>query len=115
MVQDHFKMKLLSYMCIFTLFSNFFLYDPFFGYASVRGYLSIDVDVSNLEINQCDNESYPTKNHNNTSENKWTSATTSSNEFDLFYGSHKCHRMSMQVKWFDFFSTKRKTILGFLR
>lgn len=89
--------------------------------------MSIDVDVSELYINQCDmnNNQFPGENHySNIRNNKFSSnqdhqlqaqaqmsqffthqltplqppsAFQIDNEIDAFHGSHKCHRESMDV------------------
>ena len=89
---------------------------------SLRGFLSIDIDVSGLYINQCDisNQFYSDSHHNSnfryTSKFNHNQHLSSShlfthpivslqspspfhadNEIDAFHDSHKCHRDSMDV------------------
>lgn len=54
----------------------------------VRGFLSVDIDVSELEINQCNVDDVD-------NERRFVSRN---DEVEVFHGSHKCHRTSMQVK-----------------
>ena len=90
---------------------------------SLRGFLSIDIDVSGLYINQCDisnqfysdshhnsNFRYNSKfNHNQHQSNaqlfthpivslQTPSPFHQDNEIDAFHDSHKCHRDSMDVR-----------------
>lgn len=96
----------------------------FFHIARLRGFLSIDIDVSELYINQCDmnNNQFYSENHYSNRNNKSpfnqdhqqqqqmnqyftqltplqppSSAFHLDNEIDAFHGSHKCHRDSMDV------------------
>lgn len=89
---------------------------------SLRGFLSIDIDVSELYINQCDNQLYSETRYSNFRNNKVPTnqdqqhqppaahffahqliplhPSTSYNEdheIDAFHGSHKCHHESMDV------------------
>ncbi|CAH1098498.1 unnamed protein product [Psylliodes chrysocephalus] len=50
------------------------------GRRGLKGFLSLDVDVSHLEINQCEQHRY----HN------------ANNEIAIFYGSHKCDNITTQ-------------------
>lgn len=47
----------------------------------MKGFLSLDVDVSKLEINQCEADIY----------------YPSSSEISIFHGSHKCHNRTSKV------------------
>lgn len=49
----------------------------------MKGYLSLDVDVSPLEVNQCD---------------KSPSVAVPGNEIAVFRGSHKCHNETTLVR-----------------
>ncbi|XP_018309084.1 probable G-protein coupled receptor CG31760 isoform X4 [Mycetomoellerius zeteki] len=53
----------------------------------VREFISIDIDISGLEVNQCDT---PTQNHNDEFE------AASSNQIAFFKGTHKCHTDTTQ-------------------
>lgn len=94
--------------------------------ARLRGFLSIDIDVSQLYINQCDIkylEFHSASRHSNFRNNKFPSIQEhqqqfpmnqyvshqltplqpqltfhSDNEIDAFHSSHKCHRGSMDVR-----------------
>lgn len=57
----------------------------------MKGFLSLDVDVSKLEINQCEADIY----------------YPSSSEISIFHGSHKCHNRTSKVitKFQIFFSS----------
>lgn len=46
----------------------------------MRGYLSLDVDVSTLEVNQCEAEGYSEK------------------QIVVFHGTHKCHNDTSKVR-----------------
>lgn len=46
----------------------------------MKGYLSLDVDVSNLEVNQCEAES-----------------PESYSEISVLHGTHKCDNITSQV------------------
>jgi hypothetical protein len=47
----------------------------------MKGFLSLDIDVSGLEVNQCDLSSGPTL----------------SNQIAVLRGTHKCHNDTTQV------------------
>lgn len=88
---------------------------------SLRGFLSIDIDVSGLYINQCDmsNQFYSDSHHNshfrysskfNHNPQLFTHPIISlqspspfhvDNEIYAFHDSHKCHRDSMDVSAFN--------------
>lgn len=98
-----------------------------FSKTRLRGFLSIDIDISELYINQCDinNEFYSDIHYSNFRNNKFTfdyshddqqeniqqqyyshhliplkqqsSQFQLDNEIDAFHGSHKCHRVEMDV------------------
>lgn len=80
---------------------------------SIRGFLSIDIDISSLKVNQCENE------HQNSADYISISETQSTNNIyqhnfrnkrywqtddfftvDTFRSTHKCHQTSMKVKFF---------------
>lgn len=89
----------------------------FFSIFSLRGFLSIDIDVSGLYINQCDrnnqfySDSYSVNFHNpkvlhlQPTNSQFQIAVPLQplaplhidNEIDAFHDSHKCHRDSMDV------------------
>lgn len=50
------------------------------SFFSIKGFLSLDVDVSNLEVNQCE-----------------TSSINPFSEISVFHGTHKCHNVTSQV------------------
>lgn len=106
------------------MFNCFFL---LFSFHSLRGFLSIDIDVSGLYINQCDmnNQFYSESHNSNFRYNKITfnqhhpvqqplmnpqllthqlvpiqssSSYHIDNEIEAFHESHKCHRESMDVR-----------------
>lgn len=87
-------------------------------FCSLRGFLSIDIDISGLYINQCDSHSdsdklnfhynkYNTFNlHHSPSffihplvppQSSSLIQYNSENEIDALHGSHKCHKESMDV------------------
>lgn len=49
----------------------------------MKGFLSVDVDVSNLEINQCDVK---------------PESGGGSVEVQAFHGTHKCHNETSEVR-----------------
>lgn len=60
----------------------------------MRGFLSIDIDISDLHINQC----YSSVSRATASRTNLLSKHDEVfNEIDVFYNSHKCHEDSMQV------------------
>lgn len=66
----------------------------------MRGFLSIDINVSELQVNQCDlsrQNDYP-----NFRNNKFSHHDEQFNQIEAFHGSHKCHVGSMQVECFFF-------------
>jgi hypothetical protein len=86
--------------------------------ASLRGFLSIDIDVSGLYINQCDinNQFYSDGHNSNFRYSKFapfnqppqlfthqivplqpSASVHPDNEIDALHDSHKCHRDSMDV------------------
>lgn len=112
-------------ICLIAIQHWPFLFSFLFEFVSLRGFLSIDVDVSELYINQCDmnnNQFYSENHYSNYRNNKFSSnhehqhqfpmnshsvhqltpLQPSStfhldNEIEAFHGSHKCHRDSMDV------------------
>ncbi|XP_055550047.1 probable G-protein coupled receptor CG31760 isoform X2 [Wyeomyia smithii] len=77
---------------------------PPMGRHGLRGFLSIDVDISDLQVNQCDN---PNKleimgyNHHLRQyypfvRNIKLSDEDQLNQIEVFHGSHKCHDYSMR-------------------
>lgn len=114
--------------CISLNSNFFFILLPHFPKKNrLRGFLSIDIDISELYINQCDinNEFYSDIHYSNFRNNKFTfdyshddqqeniqqqyyshhliplkqqsSQFQLDNEIDAFHGSHKCHRVEMDV------------------
>lgn len=59
----------------------------------MRGFLSIDVDISDLHINQCHLPIPRAPSRTNQLSNH----EEVFNEIDVFHNSHKCHEDSMQV------------------
>ncbi len=60
----------------------------------MRGFLSIDIDISDLHVNQCDSpipRTVPSR------ANQLSNHDEVFNEIDVFHNSHKCHEDSMQV------------------
>ena len=55
------------------------------SYLRVREFLSVDIDISGLEINQCDASSLNSENE------------LLSNQIASFKGTHKCHINTTQV------------------
>lgn len=95
---------------------------PFYNLRRLQGFLSIDVDVSELYINQCDiyyatnygdkkiiiNQGMELDNslpHYHNLEQKfytqlriqYQNQLDNQIQIDVFHGSHKCHRDSMEV------------------
>lgn len=68
------------------------------GRHSLRGFLSIDIDITRLKVNQCD---YPTSVTSEAYEilrfPKSDAETDTAHEIEAFRGSHKCHRTTMKV------------------
>lgn len=67
----------------------------------MRGFLSIDINVSELQVNQCDlsrQNDYP-----NFRNNKFSQHDEQFNQIEAFHGSHKCHIGSMQVEYLFIF------------
>lgn len=78
---------------------------------SIRGFLSIDIDISGLRVNQCENEhqnspdyisiseTQPTTNnvYQHNFRNKWHWQTDDALTIDTFRNTHKCHQISMKV------------------
>ncbi|CRK86175.1 CLUMA_CG000058, isoform A [Clunio marinus] len=62
------------------------------NHPDLRGFLSIDIDVSGLHINQCDKII-------NNRHSKVHFASFSDNEIEAFHGSHKCHQNSMDCQF----------------
>lgn len=109
--------------CVHIIINYYYHYHYIFIF-SLRGFLSIDIDVSGLYINQCDinNQFYSDGYNSNFQYNKFafsqyhhpqqmnpqlfthqivplkTSASFHmDNEIDALHDSHKCHRDSMDV------------------
>jgi hypothetical protein len=89
---------------------SFHVISSFCALDRLRGFLSIDIDVSELYINQCDmnnNQFYSENHYSNFRNNKSPdhqltplqppSSFHLDNEIDAFHDSHKCHRHSMDV------------------
>jgi len=53
----------------------------FLFFFRIKGFLSLDIDVSGLEVNQCDISSGPTL----------------SNQIEVLRGTHKCHNDTTEV------------------
>lgn len=51
-------------------------------YFRLRGYLSVDVDISELDVNQCDSPE---------------TADETADEIVAFHGTHKCHNATTMV------------------
>lgn len=60
----------------------------------MRGFLSVDIDVSDLHINQCN---LPITRFVPSRTNQLSNHDDVFNEIDVFHNSHKCHEDSMQV------------------
>jgi hypothetical protein len=98
---------------------------------SLRGFLSIDIDVSELYINQCDNQFHGETHYSNFRNNKASAsqdqqhppptahffahqiiplhsstAYNEDHEIEAFRGSHKCHQDSMDVSKLDLIGTQ---------
>lgn len=59
----------------------------------MRGFLSIDIDISDLHINQCEMpRPAPAR------ANQLSNYDESFSEIDVFHNSNKCHEDSMQVR-----------------
>lgn len=61
----------------------------------MRGFLSIDIDVSDLQVNQCSSPKY--SDYHNQNSNKLINYDDVSSQIEAFHDSHKCHTDSMQV------------------
>ncbi|XP_037904053.1 probable G-protein coupled receptor CG31760 [Hermetia illucens] len=70
------------------------------GRHSLRGFLSIDIDITRLKVNQCD---YPTSVTSEAYEilrfPKSDAETDTAHEIEAFRGSHKCHRTTMKCDY----------------
>ncbi|KAJ6649502.1 putative G-protein coupled receptor [Pseudolycoriella hygida] len=69
---------------------------PPIGRHGLRGFLSIDIDISDLHINQCDP---PISQPSPSRTNQLSSHDEVMNEIDVFHNSHKCHEDSMQCEY----------------
>lgn len=83
---------------IFLLTFHPFLFDSHDNFAvhhRIKGFLSIDIDVSELQVNQCYQpqveEYYAARN------SKANHYTEILHQVEAFHGSHKCHSDSMKV------------------
>lgn len=68
------------------------------GSCLLKGFISVDVDINQIDINQCDSSDYYTSNG---------SYFNNQNVFHVtipLYGTHKCHRPSSKVSLFNFFN-----------
>lgn len=77
-------------------FSN----DPFHAHTHIyvnriKGFLSIDIDISELHVNQCDKSQLEEYYHARNS--KLNHYPDMLNQVEAFHGSHKCHNVSMEV------------------
>lgn len=67
-----------------------------FHYYSVKGFLSIDIDVSELQVNQCNSPRFKENNQNQPlTANKYYDEIFS--QIEIFHDSNKCHPYSMLV------------------
>lgn len=62
----------------------------------MRGFLSIDIDVSELQVNQCSPPTHLYEYHIIRNQKAITHDDVF-NQIDAFHESHKCHLNSMQV------------------
>lgn len=57
----------------------------------MRGFVSIDIDVSELQVNQCESPHSMDRRHGANDDKIF-------NQIEAFHGSHKCHLDSMTVR-----------------
>ncbi|KAG4080734.1 hypothetical protein HA402_013264 [Bradysia odoriphaga] len=69
---------------------------PPIGIHGMRGFLSVDIDISDLHINQCD---LPIPRPVPSRPNQLSNHDEVFNEIDVFHNSHKCHEDSMQCEY----------------
>lgn len=63
----------------------------------MQGFLSIDIDISELQVNQCDAPKYLYE-YQIVRSGKSIAVDEVFNQMDAFHTSHKCHLDSMQVR-----------------
>lgn len=61
----------------------------------MKGFLSIDIDISELQVNQCYQSQLEEYYHARNS--KLNHYAELLNQIEAFHGSHKCHSDSMEV------------------
>lgn len=85
------------------------------GRHGLRGFISVDIDVTGLRVNQCDATSYRFSTqqqllHRQRQQSRRSTAAAGNaaaaandvdtiNDLQAFHSSHKCHRTSMVVSW----------------
>lgn len=74
---------------------------PPIGRHGMRGFLSIDIDVSELQVNQCDLTPQQREIYKNYRHNKFTTVNIDEqlNQIEAFHGSNKCHSKSMKCEY----------------
>lgn len=71
-------------------------------YSDLRGLISIDIEITDLRVNQCHGKDEST--HHHQTEHARTAALHLhwDQDIEVFYGSHKCHRSNMKVGIFAY-------------
>lgn len=89
-----FSFSSFSYACVcgYRIISHFLFWN------SIKGFLSIDIDVSELQVNQCNSP----RSKEPLSANKYYNEIFS--QIEIFHESNKCHSNTMLVS-FSFFSS----------
>lgn len=79
----------------------------------MRGFLSIDIDVSELQVNQCNlPQSLEYRHARN---NKLNHYDEIFNQIEAFHDSHKCHLDSMMVCMIEWFFSSSVLIFIFCK